>query len=119
LHRLKTGALIKAAVVSGAEIGNASPLQQEALVDYASHIGLAFQVQDDILDIEGSADRLGKNVGTDERHGKNTYPALLGLDAAKARAEALIAQALQALDIFDTKAEPLRAIARYIITRSQ
>lgn len=117
LHRLKTGALIMAAVAIGAEIGEASPRHKDALSRYASNIGLAFQVQDDILDIEGDPERLGKTVGTDQRHGKNTYPALLGLRAAKAKAESLTGQALHALDIFDTKVEPLRAIAKYIIAR--
>jgi geranylgeranyl diphosphate synthase type II len=117
LHRLKTGALLMAAVAIGAEIGEASPRHKDALNRYASSIGLAFQVQDDILNIEGDPEKLGKGVGTDQRHGKNTYPALLGMRAAKAKAEALTGQALHALDIFDTKVEPLRAIAKYIIAR--
>ncbi|MBL0715568.1 MAG: polyprenyl synthetase family protein [Desulfosarcina sp.] len=119
LHRLKTGALIAAAVVAGAEIGKAVPEQKEALNRYAEKIGLAFQVQDDILNIVGDPERLGKGVGTDQRRGKSTYPALLGLQAAKNKAEELIAQALHALDIFDTKTEPLRAIAKYIINRKR
>jgi geranylgeranyl diphosphate synthase type II len=119
LHRLKTGALIRAAVKIGAEIGSAKPTEKEALVRYADAIGLAFQVQDDILNIEGDPEKLGKNVGTDQRRGKNTYPALIGLPAARAKAEDLIGHALRALDIFDTKTEPLRAIAEYIIARSR
>ncbi len=119
LHRLKTGALIKAAVQMGAEIGSAALPEKTALVRYADAVGLAFQVQDDILNVEGDPEKLGKNVGTDQHRGKNTYPALIGLSAARAKAENLVAQALRALDIFDTKAEPLRAIAEYIITRSR
>jgi geranylgeranyl diphosphate synthase type II len=117
LHRLKTGAMITAAVVSGAEIGNATREQKAALTSYADSIGLAFQVQDDILNIEGDPEKLGKNIGTDRQRNKNTYPALLGLTPAKSRAEALIAHALRALDIFDTKTESLRAIATFIIER--
>ena len=119
LHRLKTGALIKAAVSIGAVIGTAKREQREALRRYAGAIGLAFQVQDDILNVEGDPNKLGKNVGTDLDRGKNTYPTLLGLSAAKNRAANLIREALHALDIFDTKTEPLRAIAEYIITRKQ
>ena len=117
LHRLKTGAMITAAVVGGAEIGNASPEQKSALKDYAENIGLAFQVQDDILNIEGDPEKLGKDIGTDQLRHKNTYPALLGLGTAKSRAATLKAQALHALDIFDNKTEPLRSIAAYIIER--
>ncbi len=119
IHRLKTGALIKAAVSIGAVIGTAKREQREALRRYAGAIGLAFQVQDDILNVEGDPNKLGKNVGTDLDRGKNTYPTLLGLPAAKNRAANLIREALHALDIFDTKTEPLRAIAEYIITRKQ
>jgi geranylgeranyl diphosphate synthase type II len=71
------------------------------------------------LNIEGDPERLGKNVGTDQHRDKNTYPALIGLPAARSKAKDLIGQALRALDIFDTKTEPLRAIAEYIITRSR
>ncbi|MDJ0874561.1 MAG: polyprenyl synthetase family protein [Desulfobacterales bacterium] len=117
LHRLKTGALIQAAVLMGAIIGGATLEEEEALARYADRIGLAFQVQDDILNIEGDPEKLGKNVGTDHYRGKNTYPALLGLPVAKSRAKALTAEALRALDIFDTKTEPLQSIAAYIIAR--
>ena len=119
LHRLKTGALIKAAVSIGAEIGMATPQEMQALNRYAEKIGLAFQVQDDILNVEGDPSKLGKNVGTDRDRGKNTYPALIGLEAARIRAAGLVAEALRALDIFDTKTEPLRAVAEYIIARKR
>ena len=119
LHRLKTGAMIAAAVLSGAEIGNATQEQKAALKDYAENIGLAFQVQDDILNIEGDPLKLGKAVGTDQQRHKNTYPALMGLASAKSWAQALKAQALHALDIFDTKTEPLRSIAAYIVERKR
>ena len=119
LHQLKTGALIKAAVTIGAEIGMATHQEKRALNLYAEKIGLAFQVQDDILNVEGDPQKLGKNVGTDLDREKNTYPALIGLTAAKARAASLVAEALRALDIFDTKTEPLRAVAEYIVARSR
>ena len=111
--------MINAAVSIGAEIGGATPAEKTALRRYADSIGLAFQVQDDILNIEGTPEKLGKNVGTDARRGKSTYPALLGLTAARARAEDLVGQALHALNIFDTKSEPLRAIAEYVIVRKR
>ncbi len=118
LHRLKTGALIRAAVSMGAEIGMATRQEFVALNTYAEKVGLAFQVQDDILNIEGDPGKLGKNVGTDLERGKNTYPALIGLEAAKARAVDLVTEALRALSIFDTKTAPLRAIAEYVIARN-
>jgi geranylgeranyl diphosphate synthase type II len=78
---------------------------------------LAFQVVDDILNEEGDPERMGKAVGTDQLRRKNTYPALMGLEAAKAKATDLVSQSLRSLDIFDNKADPLRAIARYVIER--
>lgn len=119
MHRLKTGALIKAAVHSGAVLGSATEVQIELLKRYADHIGLAFQVVDDILNIKGDPSVTGKAVGTDESRQKNTYPALLGLERSQAYARQLIAGALQALHIFDNKADPLRAIAQYIVDRNR
>ena len=118
IHTHKTGALILASVQSGALIGGASPAEQEALTRYAQAIGLAFQVADDILDIVGDQQLLGKDVGSDEARGKATYPALLGLEGARQRARELRDVALKALDGFDEKAEPLRQIAHYIVDRS-
>jgi len=117
LHELKTGALIRAAVHCGALLGGGSKEQIDHLIDYAIRIGLAFQVVDDILNITGDPDLLGKSVGTDQQRQKNTYPALMGLDQSREFALALIDRALQALSLFDNKADPLRAIARYIIER--
>jgi geranylgeranyl diphosphate synthase type II len=117
LHELKTAALIRAAVHSGALLGGATPEQIDKLTIYAHQIGLAFQVVDDILNVTGNPESLGKAVGTDQARGKNTYPALMGLEASRRFAEALIDSALQALSIFDNKADPLRAIAKYIIER--
>jgi geranylgeranyl diphosphate synthase type II len=117
LHGLKTGALIKAAVNTGALLGQANSFQIRQLDEYAENIGLAFQVVDDILNVEGDPALLGKATGTDRDRKKSTYPALFGLAASKELARMKVAVALQALVIFDNKADPLRAIARYIIDR--
>ncbi|WP_431495949.1 (2E,6E)-farnesyl diphosphate synthase [Pseudomonas brassicacearum] len=118
MHRHKTGALIEASVRLGAlASGRATPEQLQALQTYARAIGLAFQVQDDILDVESDTQTLGKRQGADIARDKPTYPALLGLDAAKAYALELRDQALAALRPFDAAAEPLRDLARYIVER--
>ncbi|MCP1650857.1 (2E,6E)-farnesyl diphosphate synthase [Pseudomonas nitroreducens] len=118
MHRHKTGALIEASVQLGAlASGRATAEALQALRRYAEAVGLAFQVQDDILDVESDTATLGKTQGKDQAHDKPTYPALLGLDAAKAYALALRDQALAALEGFGDTAEPLRALARYIVER--
>ncbi|MCJ1881608.1 (2E,6E)-farnesyl diphosphate synthase [Pseudomonas nitroreducens] len=118
MHRHKTGALIEASVQLGAlASGRANTDALEALRRYAEAVGLAFQVQDDILDVESDTATLGKTQGKDQAHDKPTYPALLGLDEAKAYALALRDQALAALEGFGDSAEPLRALARYIVER--
>jgi geranylgeranyl diphosphate synthase type II len=118
MHRHKTGALIEASVQLGAlASGQADDHALKALHTYARAIGLAFQVQDDILDVESDTATLGKTQGKDQAHDKPTYPALLGLDAAKAYALELRDQALHALRPFDQAAEPLRELARYIVER--
>jgi geranylgeranyl diphosphate synthase type II len=118
MHRHKTGALIEASVKLGAlASGQAAEHALKALHTYARAIGLAFQVQDDILDVESDTATLGKTQGKDQAHDKPTYPALLGLDAAKAYALELRDQALHALRPFDQAAEPLRDLARYIVER--
>ncbi len=119
MHRLKTGALIEASVCCGAELAGASPGQIQMLEKYAQHIGLAFQVTDDILNVEGDPEIMGKAVGTDERRCKTTYPTLLGLAESKEFAAQLVQDALNALENFDQKADPLRAIARYIGERNR
>lgn len=118
MHRHKTGALIEASVRLGAlASGRSTPEQLQALQVYARAIGLAFQVQDDILDVESDTQTLGKRQGADIARDKPTYPALLGLDAAKVYALELRDQALAALRPFDAAAEPLRDLARYIVER--
>jgi len=119
MHIHKTGALIRASVMLGAlssEAVNETQLKQ--LNHYAKCIGLAFQIQDDILDIEADTETLGKTQGADMARDKPTYPALLGLDGAKQRARELYQEALASLDNFDAKADPLRWMAEYIISRS-
>ncbi|MBF8659109.1 (2E,6E)-farnesyl diphosphate synthase [Pseudomonas putida] len=118
MHRHKTGALIEASVrLGGLASARADQAQLDALQVYAQAIGLAFQVQDDILDVESDTATLGKRQGADIARDKPTYPALLGMEAAKAYAIELRDQALVALERFDEKAEPLRALARYIVER--
>lgn len=118
LHRHKTGALIRACVLMACE---ASPQLDEAVqarLDlYAQCIGLAFQIQDDILDIEGSTEVLGKTQGADQAHGKATFPALMGLDNSRQRAHALIEEALASLQDLPGSGDALRWLARYIIER--
>lgn len=118
MHRRKTGALIRASVQLGAlATEQASQQQLAALNQYADCIGLAFQVQDDILDVEGNTDVLGKNHGADAARGKPTFPTLLGLEQAHQLAQSLSDQAIAALDGFGDNAQRLRQLARYIVER--
>lgn len=123
IHRHKTGALIRAAVRMGAlAAGETGKKALPALDTYASAIGLAFQVQDDILDVIGDTIVLGKHQGADQSLGKSTYPALMGLDNARQKARELWQEAMGALDILDNQAldtSALRAMARYIIERDK
>ena len=118
MHRLKTGALIEAAVRMGAAIANADSAQTQALTGFARPIGLAFQVHDDILDITADTATLGKTQGADQARDKPTFPALLGLDGARAHAQALEQQALASLEPLGQQADTLRALAHWIIHRS-
>jgi geranylgeranyl pyrophosphate synthase len=117
LHTLKTGALIRASLSLGAIAASASQEEQAALEVFGEHLGLAFQVVDDILDVEGSAATLGKTGGKDAAAGKTTYVSLLGLEGARAAADALLADGLEALTCFGDHANPLRDLARYIVQR--
>lgn len=119
LYALKTGALINAAIETGAQLTGCDSTKIAALKEYADYIGLAFQIADDILNVEGDPDRMGKAVGTDAARKKNTYPALLGLEASRIFAGELVGSALAVLESFDHRAEPLRAIARYIVERKR
>ena len=119
MHRLKTGALIRTAVRIGAILGGGAEDRIDRLDRYGDHIGLAFQVTDDILNVEGDPAVMGKAVGTDSARSKSTYPALLGLSNSKTLAVNLIRKALAELEGFDQKSDPLRAIARYVLDRKR
>jgi len=116
MHSLKTGAIIEIAVTTGAKIGGANEKQIKKLSTYARSLGLAFQIVDDILDIEGGKN-IGKEIGADARNKKTTYPELVGLKKSKLKAQALTKKALKALKDFDDKATPLREIALYLVDR--
>jgi geranylgeranyl diphosphate synthase type II len=117
IHRRKTGALIVAAVKSGAIISGAREDKVGALSDYGMNIGLAFQIADDILNVEGDSRLMGKQTGSDAARGKVTYPSVLGVEAARIKLSEHLAAAIQSLADFDDRALPLRAIASYIINR--
>jgi geranylgeranyl diphosphate synthase, type II len=117
LHAHKTGALIRLACTTPAILKGADENTVKQFEDYGKAIGLAFQIVDDILDIVGGED-LGKPIGSDQEKNKSTYPSLLGLDGAKKEAQNALNQALDALSGFGEEAEPLRALARYIVERS-
>ena len=120
MHIHKTGALIRASVVLGALCGSGpGQTDTEKLDHYAKCIGLAFQIRDDILDVEGETATLGKNTGMDKRLDKTTYPSLIGLETARQRAAELHSEALESLSGFDSSADPLRWISSYIIERER
>jgi len=117
IHRKKTGALIRASVRAGALVGGAGPGALLSLGRYGELIGLAFQIMDDILDVEGTSEELGKAVKNDQTKGKSTYPAVLGLEASKRKLAQTIDRAMGALARLGPAAEPLRAIAVYVASR--
>ncbi|MEE9528294.1 MAG: farnesyl diphosphate synthase [Syntrophobacteria bacterium] len=119
MHSRKTAALIAAATESGALSGKGSEAQVAALGRYGRAIGLAFQIADDILDIEGDTELLGKTTGADVARGKVTYPAAVGLERSRQAANEMVNDALAALEGFDDRANPLRSLANYIITRKK
>ena len=118
IHALKTGKMITVSVEAGALSAGADPETIEKLIVYADKIGLAFQVVDDILNIEGDPEIMGKAVGSDALNEKMTFPAVIGLDESKKYAKKLIDDAIEAISKFDETATPLRAIAGYIINRN-
>jgi geranylgeranyl diphosphate synthase type II len=117
LHGKKTGALFVASVCGGARLGGANETRVTALREYARKLGLAFQVADDLLDVEASAEQLGKRTQKDAARGKATFPALIGIERSRAMARDLAANALRAIANFDGRAEPLRALASYAVER--
>lgn len=117
IHRHKTGALLTIPAVLGAKLSGASASHITALEKYGRALGLAFQITDDILDIEGNQDEIGKDVGSDVMGGKATYPAVIGIERARARAKSLVDEAFSALADFGDGADPLRSIVRYVVER--
>jgi geranylgeranyl diphosphate synthase, type II len=117
IHIHKTAALIKSSVRIGTILACSSKKQLRALTIYGENTGLAFQIIDDVLDVEGSAEELGKSVGSDSRKKKMTYPSLYGIEGARKKANELILIAIDAIGIFSSEADPLREIAGYLAKR--
>jgi geranylgeranyl diphosphate synthase type II len=117
IHTHKTGALIRASVRIGAIMAGASPSRLNALTEYGEKVGYAFQIRDDILNVTGTKEELGKSTGTDDARGKNTYPSVYGLNKSRQIAENLVNDSLNVLKGLNNKAEPLAEIAKYIMAR--
>ena len=118
LHELKTGALIRAAVRMGALAANAAPGDLANLDRYARALGLAFQIRDDILDVEGDAAQLGKTAGKDQAQGKNTYPRLLGMDGSRAKLAELAEEMGAALAPLGDGTDALRVLSGFAVARA-
>lgn len=119
IHTHKTGVLIRASVRIGGIIGGAGPKKLSQLTSFGEKIGLAFQIADDVLDVEGEEEKLGKPVGQDESKGRCTYPALMGVTRAKKEATVLVEEALTEIKPFGPEADPIRQIAMFIIDREK
>jgi len=117
LQRMKTGEIIAFACEAGAILGKASERQRQALVKYAHDLGLAFQMIDDLLDAEGNPEEVGKDLRKDEAAGKATFVTILGAERARAQAHLLADQAKNHLDVFEGRAELLRAVAQFVVER--
>jgi len=117
LQRMKTGEMIAFSCEAGGILGKAAAPQRHALRAYAHDLGLAFQIVDDLLDVEGTEAETGKSVGRDAQAGKATFVSILGRDRARAQAEMLAAQAVAHLEIFDGRAEMLEAVADFVVAR--
>jgi geranylgeranyl diphosphate synthase type II len=117
IHTHKTGAMILASVRVGAKLGGANEANLKALTRYGESLGLAFQIADDILNVEGKAALMGKKTGTDLFKRKATYPSVLGVEESKTRSKELVEMAVDALKQLGPEADPLREIARFIIAR--
>ena len=117
IHLAKTGALFKAAILSGAYTSNPTEEELQSLKVYAEKLGLLFQITDDILDVIGDEEKLGKKIGSDDQSNKNTYPKLLGLNGAKNEAEKTFKEAQDALNIFGRKGRKFDDLAQYVLNR--
>ena len=118
IHNRKTGAMIRASVVLGGVAANAEANEIELLMKYGDCIGLAFQIVDDILDVEGSAEKTGKRTGKDLERGKLTFPGIYGLEPSRSQAKQFVDKAIATLEPFGDSAIPLQQLARYITDRS-
>ena len=114
IHRRKTGALFVAALELGGIVAGAIAEQLAALAAYGATVGLAFQITDDLLDVAGSQAAVGKRVAKDAERGKLTFPALLGVEESRRRAETLVDEACAMIEVFGPTAEPLRALAQFV-----
>jgi geranylgeranyl diphosphate synthase type II len=119
IHRRKTGRLLCSAATMGGRIAGGSQKTLSNLRRYGECVGLAFQIADDLLDVEGDREKMGKSVGKDATHGKLTYPVLWGVDDSRVRAEALVAEACELAGTLGEPGRPLQALARYTITRDR
>lgn len=119
MHVRKTGALLTASVQAGAVLAGAPEPVLDQITRYGHHLGLAFQITDDLLDVTGNLEEMGKTPGSDARKGKRTYPLLIGLEESQRIAREHVDMALSALSGYDAKADPLRAIAQYVLERSK
>jgi len=118
IHRRKTGALFRVSLRLGAIVAGATDEPLAALDSYGQHLGLAFQVVDDLLDVAGDESEVGKRVGKDSKRGKTTYPAVMGIEASHERAEALIDEACRSIEMFGEAAAPLRELAQFVRRRN-
>ncbi len=119
LHSCKTGALIKASVQMGAILGKANNEEYEAFTNYGKHLGLAFQIVDDLLNVTATTEQLGKKAGSDEELDKATYPSFFGIEETRIKAKQTVNDALKCIEKFDDKCDPLRELAQYIYTRNK
>jgi geranylgeranyl diphosphate synthase type II len=117
VHRMKTGALLTASCRMGAISAGASEAQLNAVTDYGKHLGLAFQIIDDVLDVTSTPEQMGKATNKDAAKGKNTYPVLMGLEASKAEAQHQLKLALDSVDVLGPSAEGLRNLAKFVVER--
>jgi len=118
IHRRKTGALLTVSLKLGGLTAGASTEQLDSLVRYGQHLGLAFQIVDDLLDLNGNSDKMGKKTGKDAQAGKQTYPAVIGQAASQQRANDMIEQAVAAIEMFGDAGAPLKALANFVINRT-
>jgi geranylgeranyl diphosphate synthase type II len=117
IHTRKTGALIISSVKAGALLSGAGEDELKALSSYAGDVGFAFQIADDILNVEGDRKMMGKDTGSDADRGKVTFPGLMGIEASRQKAKDLVQSALLAIRHFDHRADPLRMIAEFVVER--